>query len=276
MRVGQLVKEFISEIIEYCEKVDQEEIDRLKDFNYSKKVFGINFPFWLKLKNIEDSKRYWSNIYKVNNDLFRVCSQWYSGNTDSFTNYLIKKNLTTIEEITKLISNYEYSEEKKIERKIRQNSRYRGNAIGNAQNLVIRNILSNLGNESFNENNWGETKAFFNNRCAYCGEEKKLEMEHAIPINKMMLGEHRLGNLVPSCHECNGKKGSLRYDQFLKGNQDKIKKIEDYMRLKDYEPLSNSEKSEIIAELLKKAYLDTAEVAKRYVQIIELVQNNKE
>lgn len=84
----------------------------------------------------------------------------------------------------------------------RTNSCYRGNAIDNAQNLLVRNILSNLGTEQFSEEDWQETKAYFDQKCAYFGESKELVIEHAIPINKVYLGEHRLGNLVPSCREC--------------------------------------------------------------------------
>jgi len=65
-----------------------------------------------------------------------------------------------------------------------------------AQNLFIRNILSSLGVESLNEEDWNFTKAYFSHKCAYCGAETELLMEHAIPINKAKLGEHRLGNLV--------------------------------------------------------------------------------
>ena len=130
--------------------------------------------------------------------------------------------------------------------------------------------MSNLGEESFTSNDWEETKSFFDNRCAYCGSDDALVIEHAIPINKTKLGEHRLGNIEPSCNSCNKKKASLSYNQFL-NDENKIKKIEDYMKSKGYTPLMHNPKAEIIAELLEKAYLDTADVSKRYIQIIELV-----
>ena len=44
-------------------------------------------------------------------------------------------------------------------------------------------------------------------------------MEHEIPINKSMIGEHKLGNLVPSCKECNDKKHHKSYEDFLKNDQ---------------------------------------------------------
>jgi hypothetical protein len=76
------------------------------------------------------------------------------------------------------------------------NSRYKTHAIGNAQNSLIRNILSKIGQESFNEADWHAAKAHFSNRCVYCDEQKELVRDHAVPINKTNLGEHRIGNLV--------------------------------------------------------------------------------
>ena len=45
----------------------------------------------------------------------------------------------------------------------------------------------------------------FDHRCAYCGTNGDLHMEHVIPISKG--GEHHLGNIVPACQRCNYSKG---------------------------------------------------------------------
>lgn len=274
MKIAELVRTFIPKIIDYCENIDYEELTHLQDLNYSKEKFGIGFPFWSMIENIESSKRYWKSIYEIDQKKFRVSSQWFARNIDAFKIYLVEKKISTKEDLDKLDVECELKHNTILDRKIRRNSRYRGNAIGNAQNMVIRNILSNIGDEQFSENDWEESKAFFGHRCAYCGCDEKLILEHALPINKNMLGEHRLGNLVPSCHNCNMNKGSKSYKYFLT-DEAKIEKIEEYMKLKSYEPLVNHDKSEIISELLEKAYLETAEVAKRYIDIIELIQNDK-
>ncbi len=276
MKIGLLVRHFIPSIVEYCEKKDPSELDRLQDENYSNDTFNININYsFFKIANNEiNNRRYYSQKYKMGNQDFRVCNDWYSKNMEAFKSYLINKKITTLEELEKLDLDSEKINNDKLDKKVRSNSRYKGNAIGNAQNLLVRNILSNLGNEVFSEKDWSETKAFFDNCCAYCGASVKLVIEHAIPINKSMLGEHRLGNIIPSCNECNKKKGSQSYDQFLE-DKTRLKKIEDYMKSKNYQPLNSYPQSEIIAELLEKAYLDTAEVSKRYIQIIELIQNNE-
>ena len=200
----------------------------------------------------------------------RVSSQWYDSHISNsrklFTNYLISKGI---------ISKNDLSQNPRLQtdkvrdmrntRIPRSNSRYRGNAIGNAQNLVIRNILSNLGEESFNKNDWQETKAIFGNQCAYCGAEGSLVMEHAIPINKKALGEHRLGNLVPSCKQCNAAKADRDYRDFLSNDPDRIQKIDAYMEKCNYVPLGENDQ---VKTILERAYEDVGKVAERYIAIL--------
>jgi len=276
MKIGQLVRIFIPKIIDYCLTIDEEEIVRLQDLEYTRNTFGVSsYPFWSRTDNVNDSKRFWTEIHIIHEDEFRVSSQWTIKHIEKFKNYLIGKNLTTEDEFNKFDFDMEKENDTKLDNKLRANSRYRGNAIGNSQNLLVRNILSNLGDETFGERDWSNTKEFFDNCCAYCGSNEKLIMEHAIPINKTMMGEHKLGNIIPSCNSCNNKKGSKSYDDFLGEETDKIQKIEDYMQSKNYHPLNEDPKSEMISELLKMAYLETAEVSKRYIQIIEMIQSDK-
>jgi hypothetical protein len=146
------------------------------------------------------------------------------------------------------------------------NSRYKTHAIGNAQNSVVRNILSKIGEESFNETDWHAAQAYFSNRCVYCDEQKELVCDHAIPINKTNLGEHRIGNLVPSCKECNEKKGGNKdFRAFLEGNGQKIDRILEYMLIKNYVPMGDNKKVKTILEL---AHKEVAAVAERYIAII--------
>lgn len=43
--------------------------------------------------------------------------------------------------------------------------------------------------------------AEFGNRCAYCGTDTELIVEHFIPRSRG--GPHTIGNIVPACHRCN-------------------------------------------------------------------------
>lgn len=46
--------------------------------------------------------------------------------------------------------------------------------------------------------------AQFDNRCAYCGVNGDLHIEHVIPISKG--GPHAIGNIIPACKDCNYSK----------------------------------------------------------------------
>lgn len=221
MKIGQLVRRFVPDIFAHCEEVDSAEFSRLLDKRYSKDTFGINFPFCSETGAIPDleSKRFWKDEYPVLGVRARVTSQWFENNRPQLLAYLAHIDVEVPVELRPCCTT---DPQKVVGATIAAsaNSRYKGNAIGNAQNLFIRNILSNLGHESFNEQDWEETKRHFDNCCAYCGASGELVLEHAVPINKKALGEHRLGNLVPSCRACNARKGDAHFRDFLRGREE--------------------------------------------------------
>jgi len=268
MRIGQLVRQFLPKIFEYCEQVDKHELNQLMDIEYSLKKFHLtSYPFCQEIGKIKsnESCRYWKQEYEVQGKVVRICSQWFVKHKAFFVQYLISHNIVSPEKLKDEALSVEESVTKhKQKASSTKGTRYKSIAIGNAQNLTVRNILSNLGHEAFSENDWGTAKEYFANTCAYCGAKDKLEMDHAIPINKNMMGEHRLGNLIPSCHACNSNKGQKDFREFLGSDEVKIQKIETYMECKGYKPLDD----EYTAELLEMAYRDVADVATRYITII--------
>lgn len=267
MAVGELVKQHLGAVFNYCDTLDHDEIGRLLDRQYSLQTFGLSFPFCKLVDDIvpSESKRYWTNVYLVRGVRVRVTSQWVEKHRPRFLAYLAVKGLATEAEALAL----EESPTRKVRAvphvSSRQNARYRGNAIGNAQNLFVRNILSRIGTESFSERDWQATKDYFEHRCAYCGVEGDLVIEHAIPINKERLGEHRLGNLVPACRSCNAKKADQDFRAFLAHAPEAIARIEAYMDSRNYVPLENSEQMSMI---LNMAHGEVAALADRYVAII--------
>lgn len=268
MKIGQLVKAQLPQILKYCDTQDHEEFVRLCSPEYSKKHFNINFPLLMEANQLtgELSKRYWTNAYIVRGKTVRACSQWFGKDTPYFLAYLQRIGIEYDDAlVTPDLLITQRSRLQPILSTTKTNSRYRGNAIGNAQNLLIRNVLSNLGTEQFTEEDWLATKEYFGQRCAYCGEEKSLVIEHAIPINKQYLGEHRLGNLVPSCQECNSAKASKDFREFLDEDENRIKVIEGYMDSRNYVPLEENEQVRMILEM---AYREVGSLAERYIQII--------
>ncbi len=146
-------------------------------------------------------------------------------------------------------------------------ARYKSMAIGNAQNGLVRNLLGRLGEHSFTQVDWERVRDdIFGNRCAYCGEADRLEMEHAIPINMEKLGEHHLGNLVPACKRCNSDKGNKDYAEFLADQPERKKAIDAHMARSRYRPLRRN--GLLVRALLRAAHEETRALAERYANLL--------
>ena len=269
MQIGQVVKHYISAILDYCETQDTTEFARLQDRQYSKKTFDINYPFCTAVAKIPQAGqvRYWRDEYLVHGIRIRVTSQWFNPPTSEslplLHRYLKGRGIAIIDGSDRSLAGKVAD---RIEGKSRvARGRYKGNPIGNAQNFLVRNILSRLGDEYFNASQWDAVITDFGNCCAYCGAAGDLVMDHVIPINRQALGEHRLGNLVPACRSCNSKKAEKDFRAFLSDDQTRWRAIEVHMAKHAYVPIGENEQLRQIIEL---AHQDLRHVADRYVAII--------
>ncbi len=73
--------------------------------------------------------------------------------------------------------------------------------------------FASVESDEITKETWAEILETFGHRCAYCLEEKKLEMDHVVPISKG--GTHTYDNLVPACGKCNASKGDRSLLDFL-------------------------------------------------------------
>tara|TARA_B100001146_G_scaffold214514_1_gene215856 strand:+ start:423 stop:788 length:366 start_codon:yes stop_codon:yes gene_type:complete len=112
----------------------------------------------------------------------------------------------------------------------------------------------------------------FGRACAYCGADGNLVMDHVVPINKQALGEHRLGNLVPSCRACNARKAERDFRASLADDPVRIATIESHMTSHGYEPIGDHAQLRAIIDL---AHEDVRNLADRYVAIINTVLTGK-
>jgi hypothetical protein len=259
MRIGEFVKDHLDEIFRYCES-DPAELTRLMDTGYSKKTFGLAWPFCADASGIsvKDHIRYWRNLHVVCDRRVRVCSQWFERQREPFRSYLVSRGIAV-----------PFAPETAPTSPIRapepRNGRYGSIHIGDAQNALIRLILSKIGEASFDERDWQATKAYFDNRCAYCPDGGADQMDHGVPINRTKLGEHRLGNVIPACKKCNSGKHQRDYREHLGEDQDRIDRIENYMTSSGYVPLGDNKQ---VKAILDQAHKEVAALAERYIAII--------
>lgn len=274
MKIGQIVQSSAPLIFKYCEENDPTEFARLQDPRYSKETFDINYPFCRQVAQIgtSDRVRYWTREYVVGGVSVRVTSQWFNPPTSRslpfLQRYLAKKGLAADSRLVETARNEPAPDENARAAR----GRYKGNAIGNAQNYLVRNILSRLGDEQFNALQWQAIVDAFGGACAYCGVEGELVMDHVVPINKQALGEHRLGNLVPSCRACNARKAERDFREFLADDPIRIVAIEKHMQSYGYEPIGDHAQLRAIIDL---AHQDVRSLADRYVAIINTVLTGK-
>ena len=63
-----------------------------------------------------------------------------------------------------------------------------------------------------------ELLSYFSGQCCYCGyvlTRKTVSLDHLIPMNKVALGLHAWGNVVPCCQPCNKEKQQTPWKLFL-------------------------------------------------------------
>ena len=87
------------------------------------------------------------------------------------------------------------------------------NTPSDAANTAVRAFLTSVGEfyygASFNTGSgkgrqvWLKIQEEFNNSCAYCGADGKLQIEHLVMFNRTEYGLHHPGNIVPVCRNCN-------------------------------------------------------------------------
>ena len=89
---------------------------------------------------------------------------------------------------------------------------------------------------------------FFGYECCYCDtaiSRKTISLDHLIPMNKVALGLHAWGNVVPCCKLCNNEKQQKAWKDFIeiKSVPDQVEirriKIEEFIKIKQYDPNLN-------------------------------------
>ncbi|MBK5254375.1 MAG: HNH endonuclease [Peptostreptococcaceae bacterium] len=78
-----------------------------------------------------------------------------------------------------------------------------------AQSEEVRRTRIKGGICNFTYKDWNKCISYFDNKCAYCGKELKLEKEHFVPVANS--GDYTKNNIIPACRHCNSSKGSKSF-----------------------------------------------------------------
>lgn len=157
-----------------------------------------------KKRILESCKKYRDN----NKELISERQKKYYKNNKE---YVIKRN-------------YEY------DKKNLKNTRAR-HAIKERKRRARKRILES----TLTLSQWEDIKIYFNNRCAYCGEEKPLTKEHFIALLKG--GEYTRNNILPVCKSCNSSKQDKSFFTWYPKqsfySKEREKQILDFLNYKD-------------------------------------------
>ncbi len=218
-KIGEFVRKHLQSIFDYC-VAHPEEFQNLQDNAYCLATFRQSYPVLTPRLDFKKPMQSWQAAWTPSfvEAGYWVTSQWVEKlHTAHFVVYLLEKGIEPIGLSEDFIAwAQEVVDDFGSTGSAAGGPRYRSSAIGIAQNAAVRYVLSNIGWEAFGQSEWEAVKKVdFEGACAYCGGRSTVTIDHAVPINKDHLGEHRLGNLAPACGSCNGKKGNKHYRDFL-------------------------------------------------------------
>lgn len=79
-KIGKVVQNEMFPLLQ-SNKVSESEIQDFLDLDESKAQFGLNYPLLMKRDDCDCSElriRYYSQAIMINNEMYKVCSQWYA------------------------------------------------------------------------------------------------------------------------------------------------------------------------------------------------------
>lgn len=248
LRPAALVRSYLPAIIASCEADPTgNELADLLDSEYSKATFGLGkgLAFFRLVDGPTRPKHYAATKYPVGPDQVWLTQEWFDKHVPMFLKFLVGKHLVTAEEEEELAAQVATTPSKPTSGKPAGKALYPYKTVGDVHNTFTRNVLSRLRETEINT--WAITLDYFDHRCAYCRRPAhKLQKDHVYSLNQEVLGEHRMGNLVPACGTCNSKKDDINFRDWLPtyvGEIDaaeRITAIDRYMRTHAYVPLGES------------------------------------
>jgi len=129
------------------------------------------------------------NLYYLEHQEYKKqCSKQYRiDNKDHINQYIKQYGIDNHERIAQYKKEY------------RANNPDKNNAIKQRRRALQNELPSTLTLKQ-----WGTCKAYFKNRCAYCGKSMPLTREHVIAL--ACGGGYTVDNIIPACKPCNSSK----------------------------------------------------------------------
>jgi len=143
--------------------------------------------------------------------------EWYSRNKEQRHQYYLKRKAAEPEDIRRARerenSRRRYQKNPKKHGEYQKEWRKRNPEKAHAylSRCMIRRSRA-IGLQSFTTVEWFALVKLYEGRCAYCGMEGPLEMDHRVPLCRG--GANTIDNILPACRHCNRRKHRKTEDEF--------------------------------------------------------------
>lgn len=173
-------------------------------------------------QNKEKMKDYKKQYYENNNaNILENNKKWKEDNKEYYKNQqkeYRKENKEVMKEWRKNNKEYIAENMKKWQKQNLEKCRI----IKQRRRAKIRKLPCD-----FTEKDWILTKEYFNNKCAYCGQELPLEQEHFISVSNN--GGYTKDNIIPACKHCNCSKNDKDFFEWYPTYEFYDKKREEFL-----------------------------------------------
>lgn len=185
---------------------------RQKNAEYIKNKKHLDY-----LNNKEKYNNRSKAYYEANKEqLHALSKQWKKDNPDKLREYSHKRYEKVKDHHRELTKRWK--SDHPLERKI----------SWQARRAKIMNLPSTLTKEQ-----WVSAIKFFENKCAYCGNIRKLTQDHYLPVSQN--GGYTCDNVIPCCLSCNSSKNNKLfadwYPTFKHYSKEREQKVIQYIEL---------------------------------------------
>lgn len=87
LKIGKMVRKYLITVLKEG-KITAYELQKLKEDEYSKQIFGINYPLLSKERFINKRPRYYANRVLIDNEEYYICQEWYETSRQKLKDWL--------------------------------------------------------------------------------------------------------------------------------------------------------------------------------------------
>lgn len=89
LKVGEIARRVFAPMLEKG-AATEDEIKLMQDADYSKQIFGLNYPVLIKTNAAQKETRYYAQLLNIYGETYRLCSEWFETELNNDRPHLLK------------------------------------------------------------------------------------------------------------------------------------------------------------------------------------------